>query len=626
MGLEGRNARVDAVGLGGDITGGAVGAGTPVIERMGDVGDLLGFLGQAEEEVVILAAVVLGPLPAAGLFHQHLAERGQVADIVVGAEVVQHEVRLEVVEHHVLHLALKGRLVGIDEIGSLLHDRLRRVPQGTGVEDIVMIQQGDVIACSQLKTVVGVPGNALILGQFLVADAGVFLGAGLHMLAHGGVLPGVHTAELPVAVGLVDDGIQQLLEEIQRGVVQGHHNADLGACLAAGLVAGLLYQQLHRGKAVCPQGLAGEEDCILTAGTGLLPHALHAHGAQVMQEDEQRERVPDLAALADGIPHGPGQLPERGIGNVAQGLFQLLLVAAAEGKVTAKPLDQGGFLAAGALGPDHPVPQGVHLLLVALYHHQRGGHGAAGAEQSGLLGPALAAPAEITVIAPPGQLLGPGRHHGAVHTGQQHFLGQLLGQMAPHGVFHHQQVHRLCSLCRPLFRPDACPAQGLFQQVRLAVQHLGRGGARFFRDPLRQLTAALFLLLQFRFLVQLHSDFSNSHLMLQLYSIPNSAAFEKRFSAIPFGFQCSAVLVSGTASAASQRSRRCWNHCPRSSWRRRCSNAGGSHGSPSPARRQSPPRRTGSCPRRDHSRSRSSRGCHWRRCQNQSSNGSSQTG
>ena len=56
--------------------------------------------------------------------------------------------------------------------------------------------------------------------------------------------------------------------------------------------------------------------------------------------------------------------------------------------------------------------------------------------------------------------------------------------MAPHGVFHHQQVHRLCSLCRPLFRPDACPAQGLFQQVRLAVQHLGRGGAHFLRDPL----------------------------------------------------------------------------------------------------------------------------------------------
>ena len=82
-----------------------------------------------------------------------------------------------------------------------------------------------------------------------------------------------------------------------------------------------------------------------------------------MQEDEQWERVPDLAALADGIPHGPGQLPERGIGNVAQGLFQLLLVAAAEGKVTAEPLDQGGFLAAGALGPDCTIISGAGTAL-----------------------------------------------------------------------------------------------------------------------------------------------------------------------------------------------------------------------------------------------------------------------
>ena len=57
--------------------------------------------------------VVLHPLRAACGIHQPAAEQGQVADIVVGAAVVQHEIRLEVVEHHILHLALKGRLIDV---------------------------------------------------------------------------------------------------------------------------------------------------------------------------------------------------------------------------------------------------------------------------------------------------------------------------------------------------------------------------------------------------------------------------------------------------------------------------------------------------------------------------------
>ncbi len=87
------------------------------------------------------------------------------------------------------------------------------------------------------------------------------------MLAHGGVLPGVHTAELPVLVGLVHHGIQHLVQEIQRGVVQGHHDADLGARQA---VVRLPDQQLHRGKAVGPQKVAREEGGILPPGAGVL--------------------------------------------------------------------------------------------------------------------------------------------------------------------------------------------------------------------------------------------------------------------------------------------------------------------------------------------------------------------
>ena len=182
MSLEGGNARVDAVGLGGDVAGRAAGAGTPVIEGVGDVDDLPGRLGQAEEELIILTAVVLHPLRAACGIHQPAAEQGQVADIVVGAEVVQHEIRLEVVEHHILHLALKGRLIGIDKVGSLLGDGLGRVPEGAGMEDVVVVQQGDEVAGGHLDALVGVARDELILLQLPVADTRVHSGALLHHL------------------------------------------------------------------------------------------------------------------------------------------------------------------------------------------------------------------------------------------------------------------------------------------------------------------------------------------------------------------------------------------------------------------------------------------------------------
>ena len=459
MGLEGRDARVDAVGLGGDVRRRAAGAGAPVIEGVGDVDDLRGLFGQAEEEVVILTAVVLHPLAAAAALHQGAAESGQVADVVVGAEVVQHEVRFEVVEHHVVHAALEGGFVGVDEVCPLLGDGLGRVPERTGVEDIVMVQQGDVIAGGHLDAVVGVAGDELVLFELLVADAGVRLGAVLYLLAHGGVLPGVHAAKLPVLVGLVLDGIQQLFKERQRSVVERHHDADLRG---SGLGIELLHQQLHGGKGIRPQGLAGEEGGVLAAGAGLFPHPGNTLGPQLVQEDEERQGVPELAALADDIAGGPRQFPEGRACDLAEGLFQLLFMAAAQGKVAAEPFNEGGLFAAAPFGPHHPVPQGVQFLLVALDHGQSAGLG--GPEEGRLLGAALAAPEHIAVVAALGQLLGPVGQSGGVGADQQHLRGQLYGQFHEGGVLHHQQVGLPGRRSRPLVCPDARLAQGLLQR------------------------------------------------------------------------------------------------------------------------------------------------------------------
>ena len=107
-----------------------------------------------------------------------------------------------------------------------------------------MVQRGDVRAGGHLKAVVGVAGISSSF-QLLVADARIGRSAGLNLLAHGGVLPGIHAAQLPIAVGLVHNGIQQLFQKVQRGVVQRHHDADLRP---GGLVVCLPDQQLHWAK------------------------------------------------------------------------------------------------------------------------------------------------------------------------------------------------------------------------------------------------------------------------------------------------------------------------------------------------------------------------------------------
>ena len=504
VGLEGRNACVDAVGLGGDICRRAAGAGAPVIQGMGNVNDLLSLLRQAKEQLVILAAVVLHPLAAAGPLHQGAAEHGQVADVVIGAEVVQHEVGLEVVEHHMLRLPLKGRLVGVDKIGLLLGNGPGRVPQGAGMQQVIVVQQGDILTGGHLKALVGVAGNQLILFQLLISDACIGLRTGLHMLAYGLVLTGIHAAELPVLVGLVHHGIQHLVQEVQRGVVQGHHDADLGS---GRLIVCLPDQQLHRGKAVGPQEVPREEGGILPLGAGVLPHSRDAVPAQLTQQNEKWEGVPDLAALADNIPHGPGQLPEGGAGHLVQGLFQVPGMAAAQGKVAAEPLNEGGFLVAGALGTHHPVTQEIQLLLIARDH--LGGGRLDRAVQSRLLGTAPAAPAEIPVVAPAGQFLGPALSHVAAGKHQQHLSGQLCGHLHPGGVLHHQQVCLPGSHCKGV-GIHARPVQGLFQCRGLGVQHRSCCRGQLLRNALCQQAAALHVLLCFLCFLQLHSDFSTS--------------------------------------------------------------------------------------------------------------------
>ena len=462
---------------------------------MRDVHDLLCLLGQAQVEVVILTAVELCPLVAAHLCQQRRAEHAQVADIVVGAQVIQHIIRLEVVDRQVVDVPFKGHFVGVHKVRALLGNGFRHIPQCTGVQDVVMVQQSDIFTRGKSKALIGVARNALVAVQFPVADAAVGAGTLLHKDTHVRVLSGIHHAQLPVAVGLVLHRVQQLHQKIVGGVVQRHHDAD---ARCSGLVCGLLYQQFHVRKAVGGHGLAREQLFILPLGLGLCHYARKAHPAQGGKKDEEREGAPQLAALAYQIPQRPAGLPEGGVDHAVQGLFQVLLVAAAQGKVAAQPLQLGSLFGGGALGLHSTLPQNVQLLFIARLQ-LRQLRGSRAAEQRRQLLLAAVLPCKLPAKALCGKLLCAVCHTGVLIAHQHHLFGLHGGQGDPLRVCHHQQL-------RAALRHRGIHfVKSLFQQAAV-LQHLHTAGCQFPHDALCQCTAALGGLLILLFLIQLHAD------------------------------------------------------------------------------------------------------------------------
>ena len=73
---------------------------------------------------------------------------------------------------------------------TLLGDGLGHIPQSARMQDVVVVQQGHIVALDHSKALIGVAGNAVVLVQLPITDAGVGGGASLHGLAHRLILPG----------------------------------------------------------------------------------------------------------------------------------------------------------------------------------------------------------------------------------------------------------------------------------------------------------------------------------------------------------------------------------------------------------------------------------------------------
>ena len=136
--------RLRAPGLAPDIIRGRGLASTPMIENAREMMDAVRQLGDAEKKIVILRAIKLRT-GIARLLHDLPAERGEVAEIIVGEQKVRRPIGLELGRGQ----TFLGDLVfvGKDEIGlrialQVLHDLEERVR----FEEIVVIEKADPIA------------------------------------------------------------------------------------------------------------------------------------------------------------------------------------------------------------------------------------------------------------------------------------------------------------------------------------------------------------------------------------------------------------------------------------------------------------------------------------------------
>ena len=302
-----------------------------------------------------------------------------------------------------------------------------------------MVQQGDILPFGQGEAGVGVAGDALVALQLPVADARLLGHAGGHRPAHLFVLAGVHQAQLPVLVGLVDHRVQQLGQEVEGCVVQGHHDADEGP---GGLVLGLADQQLHRGQPVGPEGLAGE---MLVEVGPVGPAAADAGQplpAQPGQPGQHRQGRQQGPRLAQEVAQGPGGLPAMGLGDAVQGGLQLVLVLVGGRQLAALVVGQLLVVAAALLGPVQLEAQRVQGGLVVL--HQGGVLPfARRAEQSRAAQGAPALPAKITAQARRLQGAGPGRQHRGrlrLPRREQYLPGRQGGGAGRVLPLHHHQV------------------------------------------------------------------------------------------------------------------------------------------------------------------------------------------
>ena len=203
----------------------------PVIQKFWHMHHLLCPVRQPQDHVVILAAVKPGAEQLRPV--QELSvEDAEMADIIVGTQVVHRIVRLEMHGQHLIDVpAPESGLITVNVVRIPLIDCLHIFVQGAWMKNIVMVKQPRIFPRCHFQTLVCIAGNTLVLRKLPVDDPSPAVRLRIFQtdLPHAfvPVVRAVRKAQLPVLIGLVQNRIQHFPEEILRRVKERDKNADL---------------------------------------------------------------------------------------------------------------------------------------------------------------------------------------------------------------------------------------------------------------------------------------------------------------------------------------------------------------------------------------------------------------
>ena len=114
---------------------------------------MLRIVRQAQNHVMILAAVKFCPKQLRAV-QQLSGKYAEMTNIVVGAQVVDGIIRLEVHRDHLVDVrALKRRLIAVNKVRILFVDRLYIFVKCAGMQNIVVVKQPDKLAGCKLSSI-----------------------------------------------------------------------------------------------------------------------------------------------------------------------------------------------------------------------------------------------------------------------------------------------------------------------------------------------------------------------------------------------------------------------------------------------------------------------------------------
>ena len=102
--------------------------------------DFLRVIGEPQYHVMVLASVKLGTKQFVTI-QQLSGKNAEMADIIVGSQVVRCIIRLEMHGQHMIDIAsLKSRFITVDVIRPLLIDCLCILKKHGGMQNIIMVK------------------------------------------------------------------------------------------------------------------------------------------------------------------------------------------------------------------------------------------------------------------------------------------------------------------------------------------------------------------------------------------------------------------------------------------------------------------------------------------------------